>query len=237
MLLLGLYSLLLQGANPPEGKYDEWRELLQGNYINVCLNFAFVVATGPAIRSKIHASLGRLTQTKEERGAAAVAALVGRMNRSRVMSLATNRFRVLPWRVLTLDHFATNADSGLNLLTESAPLGACDAFISHSWHDNAGQKWKALTVWAADFTQRFGRGPTVWLDKACIDQSNIEESLAALPVFLAGCSHLVVVAGPTYASRLWCVIELYTFLRMGGSLDRVTVLPIGAERREDVVRA
>ena len=50
-------------------------------------------------------------------------------------------------------------------------------------------------------------------DKACIDQSNIEQSLACLPVFLAGCQMLLVVAGPTYCSRLWCVMELFTFAR------------------------
>ena len=50
-------------------------------------------------------------------------------------------------------------------------------------------------------------------DKACIDQNNIEQSLACLPIFLAGCQMLLVVAGPTYCSRLWCVMELFTFAR------------------------
>ena len=50
-------------------------------------------------------------------------------------------------------------------------------------------------------------------DKACIDQSNIQQSLACLPVFLVGCQTLLVVAGPTYCSRLWCVMELFTFAR------------------------
>ena len=52
-------------------------------------------------------------------------------------------------------------------------------------------------------------------DKACIDQSNVQQSLACLPVFLAGCQTLLVVAGPTYCSRLWCVMELFTFVRSG----------------------
>ena len=50
-------------------------------------------------------------------------------------------------------------------------------------------------------------------DKACIDQGNIQQSLACLPVFLAGCQTLLVVAGPTYCARLWCVMELFTFAR------------------------
>lgn len=41
------------------------------------------------------------------------------------------------------------------------------------------------------------------LDKLCIDQSNIEDTLASLPVFLAGCQTLLVLAGETYLARLW----------------------------------
>ena len=63
-------------------------------------------------------------------------------------------------------------------------------------------------------------------DKACIDQQRIDESLAALPVYLSGCQDLLVVVGPTYTRRLWCVMELFVFLQMGGSLDRVTALTL-----------
>ena len=55
--------------------------------------------------------------------------------------------------------------------------------------------------------------PRTAQDKACIDQNNIQQSLACLPVFLAGCQTLLVVAGPSYCSRLWCVMELFTFAR------------------------
>ena len=57
-----------------------------------------------------------------------------------------------------------------------------------------------------EFQQRHGRGALVWLDKACIDQSNIAANLAALPVFLSGCKHLLVMCGPTYLDRLWCMM-------------------------------
>ena len=40
-------------------------------------------------------------------------------------------------------------------------------------------------------------------DKACIPQDDIDRSLACLPIFLAGCNGLLIMAGPTYASRLW----------------------------------
>ena len=104
-------------------------------------------------------------------------------------------------------------------------FGKCDAFISHSWHDPPGAKWEALCGWAAAFRLKHGRSPNVWLDRLCIDQCNIRESLACLPIFLAGCETRRGRAGPTDSSRLWCVMELFTFLKMGAPLERITVLP------------
>ena len=108
-----------------------------------------------------------------------------------------------------------------------ATLGAVDAFLSHSWSDPPAAKWSVLREWAEGFERREARPPSVWLDKACINQQCIEQSLAGLPVFLSGCRELVVLVGSTYLTRLWCCVELYTFLKMGGTLDRVSVLPVG----------
>ena len=91
-------------------------------------------------------------------------------------------------------------------------------------------------------------GSTLWLDKACIDQNNIDQALACLSVFLSGCRSLVVLAGPTYTSRLWyaavclrspkvrpphthrppcrCVVELFVWLRVGGARERIKVAPL-----------
>ena len=54
-----------------------------------------------------------------------------------------------------------------------------------------------------------------------------------LPVFLAGCQQLVVFLGDTYLSRLWCIIELFTFITMGGSLENVDVCLL-AENEEEI---
>ena len=57
-------------------------------------------------------------------------------------------------------------------------------------------------------------------DKACIDQIDPvkkEKGINCLPIFLAGCQTLLIVAGPTYCSRMWCVMEIFTFMRMGGT--------------------
>lgn len=40
---------------------------------------------------------------------------------------------------------------------------------------------------------------------------------------------LLCLVGPTYIERIWCIIELYTFLKMGGSTnERLLVMPIGS---------
>ena len=48
-----------------------------------------------------------------------------------------------------------------------------------------------------------------------------------MPVFLSGCRQLLAVIGETYTSRLWCVMELFVFVKMGGTPDRILVRCIG----------
>ena len=54
-----------------------------------------------------------------------------------------------------------------------------------------------------------------------------------LPVFLAGCKQLFIVCGPTYLERLWCVLELFVFIEMGGSIEDVEMSFIAPEKGED----
>ena len=113
-------------------------------------------------------------------------------------------------------------------------LGRCTAFIRHSRRrrrppptsppnsltaraDDGVEKYEALSLWADEYKRINAAAPSLWLDKACINQARIDESLAMLPVFLGGCQRLCVVSGPTYSSRLWCVLELYTFLQIHGA--------------------
>ena len=62
--------------------------------------------------------------------------------------------------------------------------------------------------------------------QGCIDQSNITEALALLPIFLSGCQRLLVIAGRTYTERLWCIMEIFIFLEMGGAISNVDIKPI-----------
>merc|ERR1712039_1169630 len=82
-------------------------------------------------------------------------------------------------------------------------------------------KWEALQSWREKFVGEHGREPRVWLDKCCINQNSIETDLRCLPVFLAGCRRLVVFCGPTYLSRLWCIIELFTFVQIGRGIESI----------------
>ena len=86
-------------------------------------------------------------------------------------------------------------------LTRRARLGDVGAFISHSWSDDGDAKFDRLHEWKAEVAE--GDDVLVWLDKSCIDQLQINTILASLPVFIAGCKQLVVLCGPTYATRLW----------------------------------
>lgn len=74
-------------------------------------------------------------------------------------------------------------------------LGECDAFISHSWSDCAATKWLKLQRWRYDFIERHHREPIVWIDKVCIDQTDIDANLMCLPLHLAGSQKLLIIVG------------------------------------------
>ena len=84
-----------------------------------------------------------------------------------------------------------------------------DFFISHSWRDDADDKYRAVKLIADRFEEENGFEPTLWIDKYCIDQDQIGESLRYLPVYVAASNMVVLLIGPTYLSRLWCLWELF----------------------------
>lgn len=101
-----------------------------------------------------------------------------------------------------------------------------DAFISHSWQDDVTLKWAALQLWRTEFVATHDREPRVWIDKCCIDQTDIDSNLMCLPVFLAQCDKLLILCGNTYLKRIWCVLEMFVFLEMGKSFTNVTLLSL-----------
>mmetsp|Transcript_20827 Transcript_20827/g.62292 ORF Transcript_20827/g.62292 Transcript_20827/m.62292 type:complete len:176 (+) Transcript_20827:1203-1730(+) len=55
-----------------------------------------------------------------------------------------------------------------------------------------------------------------------------------LPVFVSSCRRMIVLSGPTYFSRLWCLMELFVFLQTGATLDRVELLAVKGSNFDDV---
>ena len=195
------------------------------------LTFSFT----PSVRLSLQAWFARLGSSKQaaraEREAAALAALVG--GGGRQVDDAASSFRLLPIDGLEqcdLPGSGTGpADAAaLRKRTTAAALGAPNSvFVSHSWHDPREAKWAALRAWTARYEAERGAAPMLWLDAACVAQdSSTDRSLAMLPLYIAGCQRMVVLAGDTFLERLWCVIEIFCFLRMGGSRDRITVVPV-----------
>ena len=179
------------------------------------LLLACALVTTPRNRGRLHRRLGRLGgRGSEEEEAAAVAALVGGADAEKALAKAAELFCCLPASSLVADDLAgyypnEKVDAAeLRKKTEPASLGEVTCFVSHSFQDelpeNApGAKYKAIARWARRHEERTGVEATIWLCKACIDKENLDVSLACLPVFLAGCQHVLVAAGPTYTGRLW----------------------------------
>lgn len=114
----------------------------------------------------------------------------------------------------------------LQSLSTPCGLQDIDAFLSHSWHDDPEAKWEALQIWRMSFKAQHQREPRLWIDKYCIDQDNIEASLMCLPVFLASCHTLLILAGPTFLKRLWCIEEVFVFLQMNRPIHAMEIMAI-----------
>ena len=223
--------------------------------MNICGGFFLFMAlvTTRANRGRVRRWLGSLgTRGNETQRAAAVAGLCGEVAPSKVLADATALFRAVSVSTLRAADFASSGVAvgastsaaaaavsasdpavGLGERSYKAKLGEIDAFLSHSWKDEElcpGKKYEALERWAAaNEAKNQGQGPTIWLDKMCIDQNDIDAALACLPVFLSGCKGMLVIAGPSYTTRLWCIMEIFTYIQMtrGIADEQIAVVPIG----------
>eukprot|EP00439_Symbiodinium_sp_Y106_P042229 s149_g5.t1 len=71
--------------------------------------------------------------------------------------------------------------------------------------------------------------PSFWLDKLCIHQTKEElkaQQVAALPVFVARSSRMLVLWDDTYFERLWCNMEMATFAKYSESPEKMEFLPL-----------
>eukprot|EP00928_Gymnodinium_smaydae_P026677 TRINITY_DN20877_c0_g1_i1.p1 TRINITY_DN20877_c0_g1~~TRINITY_DN20877_c0_g1_i1.p1 ORF type:complete len:609 (+),score=81.02 TRINITY_DN20877_c0_g1_i1:40-1866(+) len=177
--------------------------------------------------------------------AASIAAAVGGRDIDEVMSDAKARCRTVSLDRVTKESMTSNTPAQEAIVAALATptlLGEIDTFVSHSWHDDFESKWNALQIWREEFKAHHGREPHCWIDKYCIDQNNISIDLMCLPIYLAGSRSLLVLLGETYLQRLWCIMEISTFIIMGGSLEaihlsRVTTPSVDEERLRSTIRA
>jgi len=199
-------SSLLAGEPVPD--------FLRGNcwaaLIGVCATSAAFL-----FRGRIQRGAMTMVLPSDSKGLVAVAALMrsglSTSTFDRRCLEAIHMFRSLPWSALRMEHLDSAQSSEeecrhLAAASRPATFGEVDAFISHSWGDDGLSKFRALQSWAREFEAANGREPRIWFDKACIDQNDIERSLLGLPIFVTGCSSFVILAGPKYVSRLWCML-------------------------------
>lgn len=112
-------------------------------------------------------------------------------------------------------------------LSQPAHFGGVDCFVCHSHHDDPHEKWGALASWCDAFRREHEREPLLWIDSFCLDTRRPDDVLPYLPVFVAGCTQLLVLRGPTTLQRLWCLVEIFSFLTMGGCPAAVSVVHVG----------
>ena len=201
-----------------------------------------------ANRGRVVAWLGTLGKTDDaDNKAAALAALVGSLSAAKAFKLGIDNFRKLDLDNLKVEEIAGRkaetvagdwkTSPGWPTLelynkTSQAKFGQVDAFISHSWSDDGVAKFNCLRYWKEEELRKAKangedkKDVTIWLDKACLNQRDIQASLAGLPVFISGCKQLLVLAGPTYASRLWCVIELFVFVQLGRNVKENMIVKL-----------
>jgi hypothetical protein len=186
-----------------------------GMSINVYLFAAIITINGavcfaPNFRVRAQAFLSRQGETRSL--AAAVAAAIGNHSVEETQQKAAKLLRYVTLDKISKEELAENKPNPL--LYERSVLGRfgdVDAFISHSWTDPSDDKWEGLQGWRARFKARHGREPRVWFDKCCINQRDIDDSLMCLPVHLAACKQILMLVGPSYLTRLWCIMEIFVF--------------------------
>eukprot|EP00928_Gymnodinium_smaydae_P024704 TRINITY_DN19916_c0_g1_i1.p1 TRINITY_DN19916_c0_g1~~TRINITY_DN19916_c0_g1_i1.p1 ORF type:complete len:489 (-),score=55.91 TRINITY_DN19916_c0_g1_i1:108-1574(-) len=177
----------------------------------------------PRFREKVHSGLKNMFDRRTaSRAAVGIAGLVGETSMKNLLRISRARFRAVRVADIEYEDIVDNRPRpDLFSRTVAMKLNECDAFISHSWHDPAKEKWECLQKWRVAFVAEQGREPFVWLDKFCIDQNNIEESLCCLPIFLSGCRRLVIFCGTKYLRRLWCIMEIFTYVHIDGDLNQL----------------
>ena len=145
--------------------------------------------------------------------AATISIMVGADSGFReILSAALRSLRCVSMADVTWDEFKENTPNPkCYSKSRAVSFKEIDYFISHSWSDDPHAKWAAVQEMRTTFKTANGREPLVWFDKYCIDQNAIGQSVRRLPIFVVAGGSSYVLLGPSYATRLWCMLELFVF--------------------------
>lgn len=141
------------------------------------------------------------------------------VNSKDLLEWAHKNLRCIDWEELSEDLFMrssirTTGEQVVDYYSHSRFLKPdekrIDFFISHAWTDDGKSKFQALKSIAEAFHVTHKRWPTFWFDKVCFDQNNLNAGLKVLPINIMSCETVLVLCGPNYPSRLWCIWELFT---------------------------
>ncbi|KAG8459929.1 hypothetical protein KFE25_010978 [Diacronema lutheri] len=192
---------------------------LVGHAITLC---AGVFSLHPAWRASV---VGWLASRGEAGSSAiAISSLMGAGSTEDVLVRSRALLRAVSADQLRASDFATNViPADVEARTRPARAGEIDAFVSHSWQADPNARWNALVEWCDDFKRQHGRWPLLWVDRFCIVTCDVSMCVACLPVFVSSCNTLLVLFDETFLSRLWCIVELWCFLAMGGDPAHVVV--------------
>jgi len=221
-------------ASPePHITLDASQAALTTVILGSALVIVVVLLLGKRNRARVHTFLTRWDRRCESQSAAMITAMLGSIEPAKAIEFAERSFRTVALTEVHVDDLeeartepAWRNGGTLAQCSRTAKFGEVDAFVSHAWRDVHDQRFDALQRWAAAFEAAQGKKPLLWLDKACLNWDDIESSLQCLPLFLSGCHQFVVLAGSVYTTRMWCCVEVFTFLRIGALVDRMSIWPL-----------
>ena len=170
-------------------------------------------ALGKAFLVFLHRIQSPGTSFDQQVLAATITIMVGADSGFReILSQALQALRGISLADVTWDEFKENTPNPkCYKKSRKVEFKAIDFFISHSWSDDPTAKWEAVQSLRKEFKKKHKREPIVWFDKYCIDQDAIDQSVRRLPIFVVASSKFYVLLGPSYATRCWCMLELFVF--------------------------
>ena len=265
-LTLGTTELILIALTPIRVRWASARDNTDEFIVSLVVAHlgavSALILTLPPVRGRIQRLLAGIrngahsTSTKQQ-SAAVVASLLGGRGAVEALSTAKTRFRAIDISDLgasdfgprVVQHVSASRASGSTLISNSArnnvyqksrhvPFGDVDGFVSHSVRDDDPAVLSKLQSWGESIVAPANNdAPTVWLDTVCLDNNELSIDLLCLPIFVSGCRHFLIINGPTWASRLWCVVEFFTFVQVtNNGLDNVVILSPSIDMQSQSIR-